>query len=300
MKRNIIVNLHVVKNPQWFESVILYLKSAYKIVPLSTFENENSRKSLCAITFDDGDLTFYNVAFPILEKHNVPATIFVSPQSIVKQENFWFQEIVDYDVAKMAEIVSRETKIPYETAKNFGLHAVLKCFPIEKICHFIEIYQKETNTKSKEFRNMDLEKIREIQQSGLITIGAHTLMHPILANETAERSEMEIVNSVKDLEKLLGQEVRYFAYPNGTFGLDFGKREMKILRDSGIKIAVSTKPSFVNNKSDKMAIPRKGITYGNIRHIKLKIFLGEKWNLIKNFRKLSEAKKRKIIVTKYI
>jgi len=299
MKRNIIVNLHVVENPQWFESLILYLKSAYRIVPLSEFEDEkNYRKpaSLCSITFDDGDLTFYNTAFPILKKHNIPVAIFVSPQSIVKHENFWFQEIAGYDTAKMAEIVSRETKIPYETAKKFGLHAVLKSFPIDKIHHFIKTYQEETQTPPKEFRNMDLEKILEMQHSELVTIGAHTLTHPILANETAEKAEVEIVNSIKDLEKLINQEVRYFAYPNGTFGFDFGVREMEILKNAGVKIALSTEPDFVNKKSDKMAFPRKGITLGSIRHIKIKIFLGRNWNRIKNIGKLSEAEKRRLIL----
>jgi len=298
MKRNIIVNLHVVENHQWFESVILYLKSAYKIVPLSAFDDEKiyrKRNSLCSITFDDGDLTFYNVAFPVLQKHNVPAAIFVSPQSIVNHENFWFQEIADYDTVTMAKIIAEETEIPFETAKTYGLHAVLKCFPIEKILNFIKIYQKQTNTPPKEFRNMDLGKIRQMQQSGLIAIGAHTLTHPILANETDENCEKEIVQSINDLAQILNQEIKYFAYPNGTFHLDFGRREMEILRKNNIKIALTTELDFVSKKSDKMAFPRKGITLGSVRFIKMKIFLGRKWNYFKNFGKISEQQKRKII-----
>jgi peptidoglycan/xylan/chitin deacetylase (PgdA/CDA1 family) len=298
MKRNLIVNMHVVDNPQWFESTVLWLKSNYKMVRLNEFEeqkNYSKRQSLCHLTFDDGDFTFYKVAFPILKKHNIPATIFVSPQSIAKHENFWFQEIADYGVAKMAEIVSRQTVIPYHIAKEYGLHAVLKCLPIEKIQLLIKKYRAETQKPTKEFRNMDLEKILEVQQSGLITIGAHTLTHPILANETAEKSATEIVQSINDLGKLIGSEVRYFAYPNGIYGLDFGEREMKTLQKAGIKIAVSTEPNFVSKKSDKMAFPRKGISLGSIRFIKMKILLGKKWIFIKNFRKLPEQKKRKII-----
>ncbi|MCL1868481.1 MAG: polysaccharide deacetylase family protein, partial [Paludibacter sp.] len=201
----------------------------------------------------------------------------------------------DYDTAVMAQILSEETKIPYQIAKNYGLHAVLKCFPVEKIHHFIKIYQEKTKTLPKEFRNMDLEKIREVQQSGLITIGAHTLSHPILANETDADSKMEIVQSIKDLAQLINQEIKYFAYPNGTFGLDFGRREMEILQKNNIKIAVSTEPNFVNKNSEKMAFPRKGITLGSIRFIKMKIFLGKKWNYFKNFGKQSEAQKREIL-----
>lgn len=290
--------MHVVENPQWFENVILYLKSAYKIVPLSAFEDEKMYQkfnSLCSITFDDGDLTFYNVAFPVLKKHNVPAAIFVSPQSIVNQENFWFQEIAGYDVEAMAKIISDETKIPYEIAKNYGLHAVFKCFPVEKIHHFIKIYQEKTHTPPKEFRNMNLEQIQEVQQSELITIGAHTLTHPVLANETDEKCRTEIVQSINELSQMLNQEIKYFAYPNGTYKLDFGEREMNILRKNNVKIALSTDPDFAGKNSDKMAFPRKGITLGSVRFIKMKIFLGRKWNYFKNFRSLSEQKKRLIL-----
>jgi len=96
MKKNLIINFHVVENAQWFETLIVYLKSKYKMVPISHFdnpENYKKRNSLCNITFDDGDKTVYDVVFPILKKHNVPATIFVSPRSIIEKFNFWFQEI---------------------------------------------------------------------------------------------------------------------------------------------------------------------------------------------------------------
>jgi len=76
--------------------MILLLKSKYSLVDLNFFENLNNykkKKGFCHITFDDGDKTFYTVAYPILKKHNVPATLFVSPKIVVKQENFWFQEI---------------------------------------------------------------------------------------------------------------------------------------------------------------------------------------------------------------
>jgi len=303
MKRNIIINLHVVDNPQWFESVILYLKSAYNIVPLSAFAHDEQYKkpnSLCSITFDDGDLTFYNVAFPILKKHHVPAAIFVSPQSIKNHENFWFQEIADYDVATMAKIIASQTIIPFEIAKNYGLHALLKCFPLGQIHHFIQLYQKQTSTAPKEFRNMDLEKILEVNKSDLIIIGAHTLTHPVLANETDEKCRNEIVQSITDLSQMLNQDIQYFAYPNGTFGLDFSQREMDILKKNNIKIALSTDPDFVSKNSDKMAFPRKGITLGSIAFIKMKILLGKKWNFVKNIRTPSEQKKRIILKKNFL
>jgi peptidoglycan/xylan/chitin deacetylase (PgdA/CDA1 family) len=290
--------MHVVDNPQWFEHTVLWLKSNYTMVSLSVFEdkkNYSKRQSLCHLTFDDGDLTFYTVAFPVLKKHNVPVTIFVSPEKIVSHKNFWFQEIEGYDTVKMAEIVSNNSLIPFEMAKEYGMHAVLKCFEIEKINEFIKIYQTHTDTPPKEFRNMNLDEILDAKNSGLVTIGAHTLSHPILDNETDEKCEQEIAVSILKLSELINEEVRYFAYPNGIPNLDFGEREKEILRENHIKIAVSTEPNFATKRIDEFAFPRKGITYGNIRFIKFKLFLGKSWNFVKNIQKLSERRKREIL-----
>ncbi|HPH72507.1 MAG TPA: polysaccharide deacetylase family protein, partial [Paludibacteraceae bacterium] len=114
MKKNLIINFHVVENAQWFETLIVYLKSKYQMVPISHFdnaENYNKKNSLCNITFDDGDRTVYDVVFPILKKHNVPATIFVSPRSMVEKFNFWFQEIKGYDENQMLDILIQELNL---------------------------------------------------------------------------------------------------------------------------------------------------------------------------------------------
>jgi peptidoglycan/xylan/chitin deacetylase (PgdA/CDA1 family) len=295
MKENLIINLHVVENAQWFETLIVYLKSKYQIVPLSHFENIDNykkRNALCCITFDDGDKSVYEVVFPILKKHNVPATIFVSPRSILQKFNFWFQEIKGYNSSIMLDILIKELKLSTQEKPNLSYDSILKTLPLEKINKVISIYQKETKTPPKPFRNLDLEKIKELQNSKLITIGAHTLYHPILKNETDERTNEEISKSITELSELLGEQVQYFAYPNGTPGLDFDLREINYLKNNKIKIAVSTEPKFINKKVDKMAFPRIGITKGSLNFIKLRLFLGPKWQILKSLIRPSEINQR--------
>jgi len=295
MKKNLIINFHVVENAQWFETLIVYLKSKYKMVAINEFdnaENYQKRNALCNITFDDGDKTIYDVVFPILKKYNVPATIFVSPRSIVEKFNFWFQETGGYNADKMLDILIRELNLTAEKS-TLNYVSILKTLPLDKINEMISIYQKESNTPPKAFRNMDLAQIRELQQSGLITIGAHTLYHPILKNETDERVEAEITDSIGELSDLLGEKIEYFAYPNGTPGLDFGEREINFLKNSRIKIAVSTEPKFVDGNAEKLAFPRIGITTGSLNFIKLRLFLGPKYHILKSFLKKSEINQRK-------
>ncbi len=300
MKRNLIINFHVLTDASWFESVILLLKSKYTLVDLSFFENLNNyekKKGFCHITFDDGDKTFYRLAYPILKKHNLPATIFVSPKSVISQENFWFQEVSNYDKNAMINILSRELSLPLEKIKKIPFKYILKCLPLTRIIEIFTIYQKETNTPRKQFLNMNLDEILEVEKSGLITIGAHTLNHPILKNESDENCYNEITESIVGLQKLLGHEIRYFAYPNGTPNIDFGDREINYLKKNNIHIAVSTEGKFISRLDNKLAFPRLQLSHGSMYFVKIKLILGAYAVKIKSLVFNSESKFRQNITS---
>ena len=65
-----------------FESQIKYLSSYFNIISvdelLNNFTNNTVKKNTICITFDDGYLDNYQYAFPVLQKYNVPATIFLA------------------------------------------------------------------------------------------------------------------------------------------------------------------------------------------------------------------------------
>jgi len=286
---------HVIKDIAWFERVILLLQSKYTLVDLGIFEdlsNNHKKGGVCHITFDDGEKSFYTMAYPILKKHNVPATIFVSPKILSTQENFWFQEIEGYEQNVMTKILSRELLLPLVTINETPFMDVLKCLPLDKIKETITLYQKETKTPPKSRQNMNLDEILEVEKSGLITIGAHTLNHPILKNESDNNCDNEITGSIMELEKMLGHEIRYFAYPNGTPKIDFGDREINCLKKNNIAIAVSTETKFVSKRDNKFALPRLGLSHGSISFVKLKLLLGSNWEKIRSFTRHSETKSR--------
>jgi len=59
--------------------------------------------------------------------------------------------------------------------------------------------------------------IREADESGLITIAAHSRHHVFLARSTSANRTSEILGSKQDLEDMLGHEVKDFAYPFGSW-----------------------------------------------------------------------------------
>ncbi len=91
---------HAVTDRPWFDDVICWLKRRYTMLSLDSLSGvcggtKEVGKS-CHITVDDGDKSFYEVMFPVLRKHGVPASLFVSPKICVEERNFWFQEIEGY------------------------------------------------------------------------------------------------------------------------------------------------------------------------------------------------------------
>jgi len=283
-----IINFHAVYNPQWMEDVLKLLKRNYHLVPIQDIEAyyyENRRLSnACHITFDDGDQSFYTTVFPLLKKHKIPASIYVSPKIIKGGGNFWFQEIRGYDQQRLRNIIGDFTGEEGIKPKS-PVSALMKNLTIEQIWRVIREYQKQTGTPPKPGVNMTFDQLNELQKSGLVAIGAHTQNHPILKNETDETAYKEIIDSINQLSEVLQEEVRYFAYPNGTPALDFSQREINVLKEAGIRLGFSTENKTISRGDDPYSIPRKGITRGSMPFILLKLLMGKHWDSLKSITK---------------
>ena len=281
-----IINFHAVHNKQWMDNTLQLLNKLYNMVSLEEIKNYyyngSFLKNACHITFDDGDKSFYNVVFPLLKKYNIPASIYISPKITINQSNFWFQEISDYDMIKFKKIVLDITRQNNNIEiSDIPIKSLLKNIPLDIIMDAISIYQKSTNSPAKKGFNINRSQLQEIDASNLVTIGAHTLNHPILRNETDEYVKKEIIESIDGLANLLGKDVEYFAYPNGVPFLDFGQREMAILKKTSIKLAFSTEKKIISKSDDLLSIPRNGISKGSKEFISFKLLVGNNWDLLK-------------------
>lgn len=255
---NTIVYLHEIQNQKWLENTLLSLNNKYNLVRAQDFEhyyyNNCTLKHACHITFDDGDLSFYNNVMPVIKKHKIPVSTYVSPLIAQERSNFWFQEIRGYKKEKLSEIIKVITNHKIQNIQSDTIKAFLKTLRIEIIWEIIRVYQKETNTSTKPTLNMTDKQLIEIKSSGLVEIGSHTLNHPILVNETDDNAKIEIEKSIERLSDILNCETRYFVYPNG----DYGEREINILKNTGIKLAFSTKREKISHGNNIFSIPRSG------------------------------------------
>ena len=103
---------------------------------------------------------------------------------------------------------------------------------------------------------MRSDQVRGLRAAGM-QIGAHTASHPILATLTPAAAADEIARSRAVLEKLLGERVGMFAYPNGKPGVDYlPDVHPALVRELGFDAAVSTRWGAARRSDDIFQIPR--------------------------------------------
>jgi peptidoglycan/xylan/chitin deacetylase (PgdA/CDA1 family) len=293
---NVIATFHNVTNPIWFERIMIFYVQNYKIVNADELQylmnNRKKFKNITHITVDDGNSSFFEIIYPVLLKYQIPATLFVSPKIICENKNFWFQLDKGLNQETMIQIISREIEIPASKLNVIPYHLILKCLGIDQIHRLLEEYYSRSNIPPILSQNMSIDQLIEVDKSGLVTIGAHTLRHPILSNESDEVADNEISGSISELQSILGHSIEYFAYPNGFPFLDFGYREIEILRRNNIKLAFSGKSETFNWKSNTLNLPRIGFSCGNSIKWRIKILLGPNWGNLKALFNPQEEKLR--------
>ena len=255
-----IVVFHEIYNLKVFKKTIFLLKKNFKFVSLNSLISSNDN-NLCHITFDDAHFTFIN-AFEFLKKQQIPTTLFLSIDKINKKNNFWFQDI-DYINNQLKDEFNKEFNNHFnvhDNKKRFNSLEIIKSFNIDKIHDFIKIIKSKYKLNIP-YVNISLNEMEKLKNEKLLDFGAHTMNHPILANESTEKANYEIKKSIDELEIFLQRKTTTFAYPNGIVDLDFTKREKDILKINNIKYAFTMNlDSYNEDKFDNYEIPR--ISFG--------------------------------------
>ena len=281
----IVVFVHAVPSVAWFSDLIKLLGTLYRFVPFKAVEDffydpPLRNRRFCHISFDDGEISVYENAFPVLRQLNIPASLFVSPSIAMNRTNYWFQEIRGMDKELLRKAVSDATQCSFSAIAKHSVTSLLKSMTIADIQSIIDQVRKLSPASAVPC-NMSEEQLLDLQKSGLFTIGAHTMNHPILSNEPHETARFEIVESIRGLSALLNTRCTRFAYPNGVPGVDFGRREIDILKEEGITIAFSTRNKWIDKTDDPLAVPRVGVLYSRESLLPGKIILGPVWEKAK-------------------
>ena len=248
-----------------FEKQIIFLKNNFKIVSMDDILGDINNEFKVAITFDDGYLDNHTNALPILTKHNVPATVYITSGFIQREVFAWWIELWNLIIQKDNILLNYknfhfdENISTFEKKKNlyFKISKYFKSIPYyEQKKVFLELSNNKFEPKfNKLFLNE--EQLILLAKSNLITIGAHTHTHPNLKILSDDKCVKEIKSSKEFLEKILKKKVNHFAYPYGAEGF-FSFREQDIVKNLGFSTAVTTLTGQLIEKYS-FSLPRIGL-----------------------------------------
>lgn len=101
------------------------------------------------------------------------------------------------------------------------------------------------------------DEIRDMQNSGIIVFGSHTLNHPYLPEVSSDAQvKKEIFESKRILEEKLNKKIVLFSYPAGRFT----PKIKQLVMDAGYYFAVATNPGKKIPNDDIFALKRLRIS----------------------------------------
>ena len=116
----------------------------------------------------------------------------------------------------------------------------------------------QNSTMACRFLTLDRTGLRQLAAAGM-SIGAHSLSHPILACAPEELARREIFESRGILEKSLGQTVWAFGYPFGNAATVTG-RDLRLAEQPGFRCAFMNTGGGFGAKINRFAVPRVHVT----------------------------------------
>jgi peptidoglycan/xylan/chitin deacetylase (PgdA/CDA1 family) len=264
---NLVLHFHRTPSAAWFRQALETVGRLYRFVAIDDvrgfLSGERRVNGACHVTFDDGDRSFVEVALPVLEALGVPATLFVAPGVLASGRNYWFQELhyvrQRVDAAAIRRQIAVQMAWDYAQLAPHSINVLFKALPLAAMWQVIDALEQAHGLPPAPAANISLEEAARLDRHPLVTIGAHSLTHPVLANESDAEAGRQIAGSVEQLAALLGRPVRDFAYPNGAAGLDYGPREQAMLRKAGVQLAFATDSGYFGPATNPLAIPRAGL-----------------------------------------
>lgn len=256
-----------------FEAQLVYLDRHYRVLPLSdlveAWEQERPLPSrAAAITFDDGYRSVLTTALPVLERLQLPFTVFVVTGHVEDQELIWQDRLFHaLEITRVQELEAGGKRFPLSTpgdkvAAHRALGPMLKGMSREEKNAELARLVRDLKADAGIDRDhclalMDWDEVVRLSQSPLATIGSHSHTHQILSRCTVEEQRQELLRSRDMLKDRLGG-ADLFAYPNGTRD-DFTAVTQGLLRELGFRCGLATTPGLNGPGADLYALQRVNV-----------------------------------------
>jgi len=261
---------------------LLYLRRHYRVLHLETALEElyathksgahrKDRRTPLVLTFDDGNRDNYTHGFQLASELQVPFTVFLIPGYIESGNRFWWLEgehlvsrarvrevTIEGRIYHLDKSDERKTLVQAIDARMHNAPSVTEreefLVSVRKALAGLspEIVEEEEQATSP----LAWAEVREMEESGWVSFGAHTMYHPVLAYLTDPAEvHYEVTECRRVLERQLGHPLRTFAYPVGRFE-DIGENGLRAVQEAGYAWAVTTISGFNTSRTDPYLLRR--------------------------------------------
>jgi peptidoglycan/xylan/chitin deacetylase (PgdA/CDA1 family) len=265
-------------------------------------DGDFSRRFVC-LTFDDGYRDTLQWAYPVLKEAGVPFAIYVPTSFPDRLGELWWlalEAVIARNDRIGLVINGRDRKFDCRTvAEKLALYDELYSWLRGRsteaemrdiVRRLATFYQVDVAAFCDEL-SMDWSDLAQLAADPLVTIGAHTVNHQILArlSQDAARSEMELGRSV--IEAALGVKPAHLSYPFGD-RTACAAREFELVAELGFKTAVTARPGVLlaRHRQCMTALPRIPVDgdYQRMRYLRV-LLSGSATKLWNGFRRVDAA-----------
>lgn len=215
------------------EAQLAYFKEHFHLLTIGEYFRKEFKpgKVNLALTFDDGYANNHTYALPLLKKHGIPATIYVSTIRAVNREML-LPDIVDiFSAMNSGDLHFNGMKFKKNRAGYYANGSGQLLRTLEKewepaLRRALEqdllgkITPRQLETYSEQWQLLNEDQLREIASTANVTLGSHGVHHHALTFLTKAQVQEELSHSKKYLEEVTGKEVSSIAYPYGLYTRD--------------------------------------------------------------------------------
>lgn len=267
-------------SPANFADQLGWLKTERQVLPLTEFAERHASGALpddaAAITFDDGYESTATAAAPLLEQHQLSATVFLPVELVERGAPFWWDELQQLvlgfggaslivggrkvalgkpsgDDRKWRPFAAPRTRRQAAFQRTWAILRHMAPADLETAMQEVR-EQVEVAPSNQRDLPMSPDEVRAIA-SGRIQFGSHALAHPSLPALSPAEKTAEIHGSIERIKALTGAAPLSFAYPFG----DRDQESEAIVRQAGFLCACATDGHAVDRRSSLFALPRLGV-----------------------------------------
>ena len=265
-------------------------------------ERDFAKRFIC-LTFDDAYRDTLRWAYPVLKDASVPFAIYVPTSFPDRLGELWWlalEAVIARNNRIGLVINGRDRKFDCRTvAEKQTLYHELYWWLRDRstesemrdiVRRLAAFYQVDIDAFCAELC-MDWNELAELAADPLVTIGAHTVNHPVLLRlpKEAARSEMDLSRSV--IEAALALRPAHLSYPYGDRAAS-AAREFELAAELGFKTAVTARPGvlFSAHRRCMTALPRIVVdgNYQRMRYLRV-LLSGAATALCNGFRRVDAA-----------